>query len=127
MQHCIGRRDIDAIAVHVLDPRRQPKSNATLSRLSRVYLNSCVKKWREISRRKYSKPYMTLNVVRRMLFKDMITRAYHNILATNQRCKCMRKICINLPSSFASIRGMHVGEMGLPDRGIIDKPNKVET
>lgn len=22
---------------------------------------------------------------------------------------------------------MHVGEMGLPDRGIIDKPNKVET
>lgn len=22
---------------------------------------------------------------------------------------------------------VHVGEMGLPDRGIIDKPNKVET
>lgn len=79
MQHCIGRRDIDAIAVHVLDPRRQQKSNATLSRLSRVYLNRCVKKWREISLRKYSKPYMTLNVVRRILFKDMITRAYHNI------------------------------------------------
>lgn len=28
---------------------------------------------------------------------------------------------------FCTIRGMHVGEMGLPDRGIIDKPNKVET
>ena len=24
-------------------------------------------------------------------------------------------------------KGMHVGERGLPDRGIIDKPNKVET